>query len=1164
MSKYVVLGAVVLSMLGCNNRPTVFKEILSTHSGVQFNNELIESDTLNILDYEYMYNGGGVGIGDFNNDDLLDIVFTGNLVSNELYINKGNFQFENISHNVGFNQENLWSHGVSIVDINNDGWDDIYISNSKSENAENRKNKLYINLGEVDGAIKFKESSEAYGLADDSYTLNSAFFDYDNDGDLDVIMIVNEMGNTRNPGKYNNKQVQKTYQRVDRLYRNDFDETKGHPVFTDVSDEAGIIFPGFSLGVNINDINKDGYKDIYITNDFLSDDLMYINQGDGTFMNQAEQYLKHSSYSAMGNDVVDINNDGYDDIIAVDMLPEDNYRQKRILGPTNYNFYLNNDKFGYSYQFVRNTLQLNPGIEPSNVDIFKFQDVALQSGISATDWSWTPLVADYDLDGLRDIIITNGFPKDVTDRDYTDYKADAFAFAPKEVLLSKIPSVKISNYVYHNQGDAVFSNVTQDWGFERATFSNGAAYADLDNDGDLDVIINNINDKASIYENTIQGNNYLKVQLTGPAHNKDAIGARIVVDLGESIMEVECSPYRGYLSSNSKIYSFGLGTLDEIKQIKIIWPDQSYTTLENIAANQLLTIDYSTSASTSYKNIKGNSTTLFKRDSNFKVPHLEWDYIDYNIQPLLPHKLSQLGPGMSVADFNNDGLDDLYLSGSAYMRSSILYQKEDGSFLLDSIESLNIKPEEMGVLFFDMDGDEDKDIYIATGSYEFEADDSVQQDIILKQEDGRFIETQGLPSMMTSSSKATAADFDRDGDLDVFVAGRVIPQLYPKYADSHLLKNVSKNDNISFEKYQEALFENVGLISDALWTDYNGDNWLDLILVGELQEIQFFKNHEGELKKDKDLGLHGIYGFWNSIESVDIDLDGDMDYIIGNRGTNNFNKISAEYPYRIYVKDFDQNGSIDAVPSAYFLDQEGGYSEYPTCSRMDMAKELNATRKMYPSYHEYGQLKITKLFKDSTRQNSEIYQVNKVESVVLLNVEGQFSMIDLPKEAQIAPVFGMQAEDFDGDGAIDLLLVGNDYGNELIHGRLDALNGLLLKGHGNGKFEAIPNRLSGFNVPGDGKSLVKLKTLGGYSFIAAENMGQYRKFDLSDDRKSLSLLENEWQVTFDNGKRTWSQEYVIGDSYLGQSTRWITIPEEIESISIKDYEGNTRIINAKN
>ena len=424
----VLLVGVLACMMSCTTDTALFESLSAEHSGVTFNNEILETETLNILDYEYMYNGGGIGLGDFNNDEKLDFVATGNLVANKIYINDGSMQFTDVSDAAQISQLNRWSHGVAVVDINADGYEDIYICNSKSEDPAERQNELYINQGvDADGVLTFKEMGAAYGLADDSYSINSAFFDYDNDGDLDVFIIVNEMGNTRNPGRYNNK-VTGDFQRVDRLYRNDYNVSLGHPVFTEVSQESGIVHPGFSLGVNINDINRDGYKDIYITNDFLSDDLLYVNNGDGTFTDQSRTYLKHSSYSAMGNDVIDINNDGYDDIIALDMFPEDNYRQKRLLGPTNYTFYLNNEKFNYSYQFARNTLQLNPGIAGEQ-DTFSFQDIGSMAGMSATDWSWTPLVADFDHDGYRDLIITNGFPKDVTDRDYTDYRADAFAFA---------------------------------------------------------------------------------------------------------------------------------------------------------------------------------------------------------------------------------------------------------------------------------------------------------------------------------------------------------------------------------------------------------------------------------------------------------------------------------------------------------------------------------------------------------------------------------------------------------------------------------------------------------------------------------------------------------------------------------------------------------------
>lgn len=1147
----------------CNQKSTLFSEISPSQSGITFNNEIIENDSLNILEYEYLYNGGGVGMGDFDHNGLIDLVFTGSLVANKIYLNQGDFRFIDISESAGLLDINRWSTSVAIVDINVDGWDDIYINNTKSDDPIQRQNLLYVNQGLVDGVLQFREMGVEYGLNDDSYSTSCAFFDYDRDGDLDVIITVNEMGDTRNPGQYRSKQ-KGSYQRVDRLYRNDFNAALGHAVFTNVSDEAGIVEPGFSLSVNITDINRDGWKDIYITNDFLSDDLIYINQKDGTFLNKAEIYLKHTSFSAMGCDIVDINNDGFDDILALDMLPEDNYRQKRLLGPTNYTTYLNNEKYNYSYQFVRNTLQINPGIE-SMQDSFMFSDVALQAGISATDWSWTPLVADFDEDGYRDIIITNGFPKDVTDRDYIDYRADAYSYASKEILLSKIPSVKIANYAYRNTGKLAFDNVTDDWGFSKKTFSTGAAYGDLDNDGDLDVVINNINDVASIYKNNISDQkperHSLNVDLKGRASNPKAFGARVIVKSDSVHMEYEHSPYRGYRSTYDTKIHFGLGNLESINELTIIWPEGDQTILKDIPTSQLITIVHGEADSAPVpKNVA--ESQLFQRDPTFIHRHSEWDYIDYNIQALLPHKLSQLGPALAAGDVNQDGLEDLYVSGSAFVKGYFLMQQKNGQYITDTFQNNVPKMEEMGVCFFDADLDGDLDMYIVSGSYEFDPSDSILQDRLYENVNGRWKLSDGIPSFLSSGSVVTGADYDKDGDIDLFVGGRLVPKNFPQFANSALLRNDSKDGITKFDMIQSP-FESLGLISSAIWTDYNNDGWIDLIAVGEFSPVFFFKNDNGVLIKD-DQGLGGFKGFWNSISAADLDKDGDMDYVLGNRGNNVFNQITSKTPYRIYVSDFDNNGRTDGIPSAYFKNLEGELSEFPAVSRMDFAKEINAIRKMYPSYDQYARLDIPTLFSDTTLNKSQIYEINYTKSSIMINENGQFRLIQLPIEAQVAPVFGTIVDDFDEDGHYDILLVGNDFSNELIHGRLDALNGLFLKGDGNNNFIPATIKESGFYVPGDAKSMIMTHTTNGYSIITAENMGEIRKFDLAISTNSFQLLPLDWEVSYELNGKLWHQEYPYGSGYLSSHTRAIRIPHGVKSLVITNSLGEERTINISN
>lgn len=720
----------MLSFLMSCRHKTLFQKVSSSHSGIRFRNDIPENDSVNILDQSNVFNGGGVGIADFNNDGLPDIYFTGNAVPNKLYLNKGNLQFEDITSKARVDGEGKWSRGVSIVDINNDGLPDVYISCTFSKDSLKRENILYINQGlNKDGIPVFKDMAKEYGLNDNSYTTQAAFFDYDNDGDLDVYLAVNEI--TQYDKLNNYKKILKNgeHPSTGRLYRNDWDSAKGHPIFTNVSRQTGILQEGYSHSVNICDINQDGWKDIYVTNDFLSNNILYINNGDGTFTNHINDYFKHTAYNAMGSDIIDINNDGLSDVIELDMNPEDNYRKKTMLGPGNYQNILNNDYYGYQYQYVRNCLQLNMGKSFGNKDSLchpVFSDIGFYAGIAETDWSWTPVVADFDNDGFRDLIITNGFPKDITDHDFMAYRNTAFAMNLKDKLLAQIPVIKISNYAFRNNGNLKFSNVTKDWGIDQPAFSNGAVAVDLDNDGDLDVVINNINDEAMVYENKLneqkdKPHHFLKVLLTGNTPNKDAFGSWIKIYYNNNKQQVyETNPVRGYLSSIPNSAFFGLGNVSIIDSLIIIWPNNTKQKLTDIKADQELTINQSESIEKySWQQPAFKQGSIFHEindSSNLNYIHEQKDVNDFAIQALLPHKLSEYGPCMAVGDVNHDGVEDLVIGGSPGKSAVIFFQKHNGKFerknLIDSTDASLKLSDDTGILLFDTDGDDDLDIYM--------------------------------------------------------------------------------------------------------------------------------------------------------------------------------------------------------------------------------------------------------------------------------------------------------------------------------------------------------------------------------------------------------------------------------------------------------------------
>ncbi len=1176
----VFLALIFILMAQCKKDPqTLFELKDPDETGIHFSNAILETDSFNILSYEYIYNGGGVAIADFNNDGLQDIFFTGNQVPNTLYLNQGNFSFKDITTIANVNVAGRWNSGVAVVDINNDGWMDLYVCATTNPNPEERRNMLFVNQGL--GTSKepvFKEMAADYKIDFNGHSIMAAFFDYDRDGDLDLYILVNQkLDNV--PTNYRTRITDGSADNNDRLFRNESNGT-----FTDVTMEAGITHEGFGLGLAIADLNMDGWPDIYVSNDYLSNDILYINKKNGTFQNSIATDLSHQSQFSMGNDAADINNDAMPDIITLDMLPEINARKKTTINNKSYLTYINNEKYGYEHQYVRNMIHLNNGLNQG----IKFSEIGQLSGIYQTEWSWSPLFADFDNDGNKDLIITNGFPKDITDKDFANYRADVGNVAGHRLLIDSIPVIKIPNYAFQNNGDLSFSDKTKQWGLDKPSFSNGAAFADFDNDGDLDYVVNNINDKAFVYENTLyQGsrnkekeqNNFLRIKLKGNANNRQALGTKIILyyDSGK-VQYIEESVYRGFLSSVEGVIHFGLRNISVVDSVVVQWPDGKIDGLQNVNANQVLTIEYKQSNEKKLQTERPvNKGTFFARANtklNVSFKHAEDDKIDFNLQRTLPHKFTQSGPGLCVGDINNDGLEDFIIGGSTLYNASVYKQKTDGTFsLAEKIRKDEKKiHEDEGLLLFDADNDGDLDLYIVSGSIESQEKSVYQDRLYLNDGKGNFsLNSSALPEIKSSGSCVRAADFDSDGDLDLFIGGRVVPGSYPYPAESYVLRNdKGKFSNVTADVCSE--LNALGMVTDAIWTDFDQDSKLDLVIVGEFMPITFFRNEGGKLNRLSSSGIDQLKGWWNSIVGGDFDNDGDVDYIAGNLGLNNNFQVKNDLPLKIYAKDFDGNGSVDPVLACYM--RESMDSDVKKLFPIHFWDELNSQspkfRNKYSRYKQYSKATIDQVLTPEDLKEALILEANYMESSFIENLGGgKFSIKPLPILAQVAPINGLVTTDINDDGNLDAILVGNDYGNEVFAGRYDALTGLVLLGDGKNSFEAMPSSESGFYVQGDAKALVKLHGAQGKEFIiVSQNKDSLHIFE----RESLAPSEvlniqplETWAELIYSNERKDRIEFYYGSGYLSQSSRRLSIPKGVSEIVIYDSKGNSRkVAPAKN
>lgn len=1172
---------IVAGLLACQRTTTLFELLDSKQTGIEFNNDITEFDSLSILNSEFIYNGGGVGIGDLNGDGLQDLYFTGNQVENKFYLNQGNLKFADVTEQAHAQKyPGQWSSGINILDINVDGKQDIYICNTFDPDPEKRKNLLFVNQGNTDKGIPlFKEMAAEYGIADTTHSSNAQFFDYDNDGDLDLFIAVNEM-DTRYPNQYFPKVTDGSSPNRDRLYRNDWAASANHPVFTDVSDTAGIKLAGYSHSALITDFNEDGWLDIYVANDYVTNDLIYINNKNGTFTNQIASIFKHQASSAMGSDVADINNDGKIDLFTTEMLPYHNKRKKLFLNANNYNNYINNEVYGYEYQYARNTLQVNQGINPEN-GLPVFSETAFLGGLQETEWSWTPLLADLDNDGNRDIFVTNGFPRDVTDHDFGAFRSNySYLIAPLE-LQAQIPQIKVPKFAFKNEGDLHFSDQSKQWGVDKVAFTNGAAYGDLDNDGDLDLVTNNIEDKAFVFKNTQNDQkkkspNYLRIKLIGSKNNPDAFGAKVTAYFGGKAQTAQLTSARGYISTSENIAHFGLGTIAKVDSVVIDWTGNMRSKLTDVKINQLLEVRYDNALSAPMANNDGLFEDLDAASIGLNFIHRDTDYIDFNFQKTLPHKFSHYGPSIAVGDVNGDGLEDAYISGSA---------RADGMWMIQSATGFIQKPgvykidpekreEELGSLLFDADGDGDLDLYLVHGSNQYETGSTLYQDVMMVNDGkGNFsLAANALPKETSCGQVVKAADFDGDGDLDLFVGGRVLPRSFPKTDKSFLFRNDSKEkDKPVFTDITAQVFPGlteIGLVSDALWTDFNNDNKPDLIIANEWDALVFLQNEGRGFKNiTKETGISDKLGWWTSLAGGDFDNDGDIDYVAGNFGENLYFKCTGEEPLRLYAKDFDDNGLYDPFISCYWQDSIGNRKEYFYHTRDDMIKQLVLIRRKFQTYADFGAATVQDVFSKVELQGAQILQSNWMSTSYVENLGGgKFKITALPTPAQLAPIYGILPYDIDQDGLLDIIMVGNDFGMELLQGRADAFNGLILKNKGNNQFNALLLNESHFFVPGDARALTRL-AIGNKQemLLASQNRGALKAFaPKMQPQQIIPLAGNEVkaQIIFKNGQKQMRELY-WGSSFLSQEPRNITLHHNIQEINLFDAKNHlTRTLNA--
>jgi len=1076
----ILLSAIVF--IRCNtsgdnkNQNALFTLLPSGKTNIDFNNELKEDEDNNVLSYQYFYNGGGVAIGDVNNDGLQDIYFSGNMTDDKLYLNKSNLEFDDITKATGVaGRSNSWKTGVTMADVNGDGKLDIYVCYSGQFSGEKRMNQLFINEGnDKNGIPKFSDQARQYGLADSSYSTQAYFFDYDKDGDLDMLLLNHDIKFHSNLDQSILELLLKTNDHVSvvKLFRND----NNH--FTEVTAQSGIkqTVMTHGLGAGVSDINGDGLPDIYLSNDYQEPDYLYMNNGNGTFTDKLQTSLGHISYFSMGDNVCDINNDCLPDIFTLDMLPEDNMRQKLLFAPDNYEKQELNLRVGFYYEYMRNMLHLNNGDGT-------FSEIGQLAGISNTDWSWAPLFADYDNDGWKDLYITNGYLRDFTNMDFLKYKGDFLqnrTTGKKDLidLVHKMPASNVNNYIFKNNGDLTFSNMDSTWGIKIPSNSNGAAYADLDNDGDLDLIVNNINQPAFIYENNENKkikNNYLEIKLNGAEKNTQGIGAKIFLYNKGKEQFLEQMPARGFQSSVTPVLHFGLGKDSLIDSVKVVWLSGNEQVLSNVKANQILNVNESTGASSS-EDSQTTKSIFTEVSSPVNYHNATNEVNDFKRQTLLVNPLSFFGPCVAKADVNGDGLEDIYAGGGSMQSAALYIQQKNGQFIQkpEHAFDLNKLSEDADVVFFDADGNGTTDMYVASGGYHnyMPGTPFLQDRLYLNDGNGNFTKAENaLPPILVSKSCARVSDINDDGHPDLFVGGRVIPGRYPETPQSYILINDGKGHFTDATASIAPSLQNIGMVTDAEWIDLNGDNKKDLIVVGEWMPITIYINHNGKLEnKTKDYFDKDYSGWWNKLAVGDFNNDGKPDLIIGNMGLNTQCRATDKQPADLYYKDFDGNGSVDPILCFYIKD-----SSYPYVTRDELFDQLSMMRTRFSSYASYANATVKNIFTEDELKDAKHLQANYLKTAYFESgADGRFHEKTLPLQTQFSPVFTITQLDYDKDGNKDLLLCGNINHARLRFGKCDANYGILLHNDGKGNFSYINQQQSGFHLWGDVRSVVEI------------------------------------------------------------------------------------------